>query len=267
MPMANLERAAAGLARWIFRHVADGEPGEADPKGGAVFGLSGGVDSALVAALCRRALGDRCLAVVMPCHSDAADVDDARRVGAVLDVPTIVVDLDESFDALIGALPATGSGGRKPESPVLKVARANIKPRLRMAVLYYYANLLGYRVVGSDNRSERAVGYFTKYGDGGADLQPLAGLVKSEVTALARHLGVPEDILERVPSAGLWEGQTDEGEMGVTYEQLDRYLLTGEGDERAVARIEALRGASAHKRAMPPMGPTMEELLSAPAAG
>ena len=134
----------------------------------------------------------------------------------------------------------------------LRVVQANIKPRLRMLTLYHAAGLRGYLVLGTDNRAEVYTGYFTKYGDGGADLLPLADLVKGEVRALGRYLGLPEAILQRTPSAGLWADQSDEAEMGLSYEALDRYLLTGEGDPEVVARIEALHRATEHKRRLPP---------------
>jgi NAD+ synthase len=136
-----------------------------------------------------------------------------------------------------------------------RLAQANIKPRLRMATLYYVANRLGYLVAGTGNRSEIAIGYYTKYGDGGVDLLPLGSLVKSEVRALARDLGVPAPIIEKAPSAGLWLGQTDEGEMGFTYDELDDYLRRGpESVAPAMAmRIERLTRASEHKRNLPPV--------------
>jgi NAD+ synthase len=167
-----------------------------------------------------------------------------------LDVPVRVMDLAPAYDALLSAL---GSPARDEER--LRLARANLKPRLRMAALYYHANALNYLVVGTGNRSELELGYFTKYGDGGVDLLPLGGLVKGQVRELARFLGVPEPIVTRPPTAGLWEGQTDEGELGLTYEQIDRYLTGGPVPEEVRRRIEALGRASAHKRALPPVGP------------
>jgi NAD+ synthase len=109
-------------------------------------------------------------------------------------------------------------------------------------------------VLGGGNRSELETGYFTKYGDGGADLLPLGRLVKTQVYALAGYLGVPEAVLKRAPTAGLWAGQTDEAEMGLTYRELDAYLLTGEGPEAVRERVERMRRASRHKR-RPPLRP------------
>jgi len=124
-----------------------------------------------------------------------------------------------------------------------------------MLALYYLANQLKYMVVGSSNRSELAVGYFTKHGDGGVDIMPLANLVKKEVMALARYLGVPPVIIDKPPSAGLWPGQTDEGDLGFSYDELDGYLLTGRASELVQGKIEQMRTASEHKRRPPDVPP------------
>jgi NAD+ synthase len=141
--------------------------------------------------------------------------------------------------------------------PTSRLACANIKPRLRMASLYAFANLHDYRVLGTGNRSELVVGYFTKYGDGGVDLLPLGSLTKTEVRQLARHLDVPRRIIAKPPSAGLWAGQSDEGEMGLTYDDLDAYLSGRE--TAAAAAIEAMNVASAHKRELPLIAPLPED--------
>ncbi|QGP90907.1 NH(3)-dependent NAD(+) synthetase [Neomoorella glycerini] len=217
---------------------------------GAVVGLSGGIDSAVVAALCRRAFPENCLGLILPCHSDPADAGDARLVARHLDLPVLEVVLDGVYDQLVLLL--TGkpyAAGRR------SLALANLKPRLRMMTLYFHANERNYLVIGTGNRSELAVGYFTKYGDGGVDLLPLANLVKSQVRELARYLRLPERIITKAPSAGLWAGQTDEGEMGLTYEVLDHYLLTGEAPPAAKEKIESMAACSAHKRRLPLVPP------------
>jgi NAD+ synthase len=148
-----------------------------------------------------------------------------------------------------------------PDSPsaadetATRLALANLKPRLRMTTLYHVANRLNYLVAGTGNRSEISIGYYTKYGDGGVDLLPLGSLVKSEVRALARDLGVPTRIVDKPPSAGLWLGQTDEGEMGFTYAELEEYLRGGPDSlvPATVMKIERLVRASEHKRQMPPV--------------
>ncbi len=241
----DVERTAGFLSGWIAEKVR--EAGAA----GAVVGVSGGIDSAVVLALCKRALGDNVLGLVLPCHNQGRDVDDAGLVLRHFNARGKTVLLDTVFDELMSAVGEEGTGRRD-------LAVANIMPRLRMIALYYHANKLNYLVAGTGNKSELAVGYFTKYGDGGVDILPIGGLVKEQVRALAAHLGVPRRVIDKPPSAGLWPGQTDEGEMGITYRDIDTYLLTGSGDRDVIARIEAMRLKSDHKRkpapiAVPPL--------------
>jgi NAD+ synthase len=134
------------------------------------------------------------------------------------------------------------------------VPTANVKPRLRMTTLYFIANRLNYLVVGTGNKSEITIGYFTKYGDGGVDLLPIAGLVKHEVWDLARELGIPGRVIDKAPSAGLWLGQTDEAEMGFTYAELEQFIKHGPSavSPEVANRIEHLASVSEHKRALPP---------------
>jgi len=148
-----------------------------------------------------------------------------------------------------------------------KLASANLKPRLRMLTLYYYANNLNYLVAGTGNKSELMVGYFTKYGDGGVDILPIGGLVKAKVRELAEELGIPKEIIDKPPSAGLWDGQTDEEEIGITYEDLDKGILALESgspgtgmtknqahmviDSHILSKVENLIKVSAHKRTLP----------------
>ena len=235
---------AEHLTDWIRAEVTAGD------GCGAVFGLSGGLDSAVVAALAKQAFPHHSLGVVMPCHSDPRDAEDGALVAHHFGVPSATVDLGPVYDLLLEEL--AGSSSDLPES---RLATANLKPRLRMTTLYAFANQLGYRVLGTGNRSELAVGYFTKYGDGGADLLPLGGLVKSEVRDLARSLGVPARIITKPPSAGLWADQTDEAEMGLTYEELDAYVLTGAASPAVKAKVDAMNAASEHKRALPRIAP------------
>lgn len=198
----------------------------------------------MVAALARRACPGAALALILPCESDPADRELAELVASRLEVPARVVDLTSTYRTLLAATGEEGS----------RLARGNLKARLRMATWYFFANQLNYLVLGGGNRSELETGYFTKYGDGGADLLPLGRLVKTQVYALAGYLGVPEAVLKRAPTAGLWAGQTDEAEMGLTYRELDAYLLTGEGPEAVRERVERMRRASRHKR-RPPLRP------------
>ena len=215
---------------------------------GVVLGMSGGLDSSVVAVLCKSALGDEVRGLILPCHSDPTDEAHALLVAGQFDITTDTVDLGSVFDLLVSILPPGG-----------QVSVANLKPRLRMIVLFYYANQLGYLVVGSGNKSELMTGYFTKYGDGAVDLLPLGGLLKTEVQSLARTLGIPHEILEKPPSAGLWEGQTDEGELGVSYGDLDRALVALQGrqvdnpGDDVLERVRQMVSKSYHKRASIPI--------------
>jgi len=139
------------------------------------------------------------------------------------------------------------------------MAEVNIKPRLRMTALYYYAQAKNYLVVGTDNWSELKIGYFTKHGDGGIDLAPLGSLVKHEVKELAHELKIPAEIIEKNPSAGLWDGQTDESEMGFSYQELDNYILNGEARPEIEAKIKKLAAKNSHKVAPVPI-PNREQI-------
>jgi len=209
---------------------------------GAVFGMSGGIDSAVVSVLCKKAFGDKALGLIMPCYSDENDELDARLVADKFGIECRTVVLDNIYDEFMKAVEPTDN----------IMAKANIKPRLRMTTLYYYAAINNYLVVGSENKSELTVGYFTKHGDSGADLLPIANLVKSQVRELAAYLGIPQKIIEKAPAAGLWSGQTDEQEMGLTYQELDQYILTGRiNSPEKEAKIKAMHQKSEHKRQMP----------------
>jgi NAD+ synthase len=212
---------------------------------GAVVGVSGGVDSAVVLGLCKRALPESTLALILPCHSDPLDKELALRVIQKFDVPWREVVLDRAYDEMMKAL------GESPS----RLAMANVKARLRMIAWYYFANTHNYLVVGTGNRAELTMGYFTKYGDGGTDILPLGRLAKCQVRVMAEALGVPKEIIDRPPTAGLWPGQTDEGEMGITYEEIDRYLLTGSGSQETRTMIERRRAASEHKMHPPVLPP------------
>lgn len=232
------------LVAWIREQVT------AAGSRGVVFGMSGGIDSAVVGVLCQKALPQTALGVCMPCYSDERDIEDARQVAATFEIPLKVIPLEAAFDSLRAVLPSGGCDAKAD-----RLLAGNLKARLRMSVLYYFGNWLNHLVVGSSNRSELAAGYFTKYGDGAADILPLGNLVKSEVRALGRKLGIPQEIVDKTPSAGLWAGQTDEDELGFTYEQLDRYLKTVEAEEDVLKRIEALCLRNAHKKRMPLIAP------------
>lgn len=223
---------------------------------GIVLGLSGGIDSAVTAVLCKRVFPDTTLGLIMPCQSDNSDQELAYSLASRFSIPVQFVDLSEifaNFNRLLSGAP------KNTGSPVVSLAAANLKVRLRMITLYYFANSLNRLVAGTGNKSEILTGYFTKYGDGGADFFPLGGLLKSEVINLARVLEIPEAIISRPPSAGLWKGQTDEDELGITYRDLDRAIRCIEENkwdssfDPVVTRVKKMISSSAHKRRMPPI--------------
>jgi NAD+ synthase len=248
---------ADSISTWLRERV------KAASSQGLVFGLSGGIDSAVVGRLCQLAMPDACVGVIMPCHSNPQDEMDARLVAEHFTIPVLRVPLETSYDALtttvdraFEALPSARPHAT--DDIRARVPMANVKPRLRMTTLYFVANRLNYLVAGTGNRSEIAIGYYTKYGDGGVDLLPIGRLVKREVWDLARELGVPRRIIEKAPSAGLWLGQTDEAEMGFTYAELEQFLNGGAPSvsPKTAERIKHLIAVSEHKRALPPTPPT-----------
>jgi len=237
--LRNPEKVAAYISGWMKEMSLS-----AGAKGG-VFGVSGGVDSSLLVGLAKQAWEADCLGLVLPCHSQAVDIEDAVDVLTHFNCEHRVIDLTPVFDVLRESLPEPPVGYMLPE--------ANLKPRLRMAVLYYFANLMNYMVVGTTNKPEWFVGYFTKYGDGGVDMLPLADLTKADVRELARFLGVPDRIIEKAPSGGLWEGQTDEKEMGLTYKDLDAYVSGKNVSPQVESKILSMHLKSEHKRNVPPI--------------
>lgn len=225
---------------------------------GYVMGVSGGIDSAVVLKLATKAVGsDKVLALLMP--EEDSPKDDLRLAKGLCDAEEVryeVIDITAIVKAFGKAI------GKK----VSRNDLANLKARTRMALLYHHAGAQGRLVLGTSNKSELLIGYFTKYGDGGADLEPIGDLYKTDVRRLAERLEVPRGIVDRPPSAGLWKGQTDEREIGLSYEKLDTILQGIEIglDERAIARgaevpirevrrISDLVRLSSHKRKFPPV--------------
>jgi len=213
---------------------------------GIVYGNSGGKDCTLVGILCKMAT-DTVLSVVLPIESKqnfGSDREHAFLAAAQYNIETIEIDLTAVKAQMQAVL---GEQCTKP------IGLANINPRLRMTALYAIGQERGYLVAGTGNRSERAIGYFTKFGDGACDFNPIADLTVGEVYAFLEFLKAPREIIDKAPSAGLWDGQTDEAEMGMRYADIDNYLLTGEGDPDVAAKIERSIRVSAHKRALPPL--------------
>ena len=214
---------------------------------GIVFGNSGGKDSALVGILCKMAC-ENTLGVIMPCESKRnynQDKDDAEALARRFNIEIRIVDLTRTKEAVVEAV---GHAAQLTSS-----ALTNIAPRLRMTTLYAIAASENRIVAGTGNRSESYMGYFTKWGDGACDFNPIADLTVTEVYEFLRFLDTPCEIIDKAPSAGLFEGQTDEAEMGVSYESIDRYLSGLEIEEHERQIIEGYHQRSMHKRRMPPV--------------
>ncbi len=227
--------------------------------GGVVIGISGGIDSATTAYLAVKALGkEKVLGLIMPYYQNR-DVEDAKLVCSSLGIECREINIKPIVDSFVSQL------GFQPD----KRSLGNIMARTRMVILYAHANSKNYLVLGTSNRSEFLTGYFTKWGDGASDYAPIINLYKTEVWEVAKFIGVPERIIKKKPTAGLWEGQTDEDELGISYRLLDEILwrlvdLLKDKEEIAeelavpvetVEYVENLVKRSEHKRRLP-YGPT-----------
>jgi NAD+ synthase len=220
---------------------------------GLLVGVSGGIDSAVVASLIRRAAGENSLGVILDCRNSREDLEDARLVCRAMGLPHLEYDLAPTHDGIFPGILSGLPGSPTVEDDYRRIADANLRARLRMCSLYTLANALRYLVVGTDNAAEVYTGYFTKYGDGGVDLLPLSQFSKREVRAMGALLGVPERVIDKAPTAGLWSGQTDEAELGVTYQEIDDLLDGKPVGERARQRIEHLHRVTEHKRRLAPV--------------
>lgn len=208
---------------------------------GIIIGISGGIDSAVTAALAIKAIGqENVLGVWMPAYSDPIHAKDAKSLVDAIGLNLITVDIGESYDKLVKEI--------EQAEQLNDLAKGNTKARLRMTTLYALAGQKNYLVTDTCNYSEIYVGYMTKGGDGLADFNPIGSLTKHQIWILAEYFDIPQEIINKPPSADLWVGQTDEQEMGFTYEALDRYLLTGQGEQHIIEKIERLHRISEHKR-------------------
>ena len=243
----NVELYVGKIADWISERIQN-----AGCKG-VVLGMSGGIDCSVVACLCQKAGVDIHL-VLMPYGDDMANSKSYAHSMELIekfDFPYHIYDIKSAVDAI--AITKTIPEFETNEDN-MALSQANIRPRVRMTYLYRLAQQGGRLVAGTGNLAERTVGYFTKWGDGACDFNPLAMMTKQEVYTLARFLGVPDCIINKKPSAGLWEGQTDEEELGMTYVQIDAFILTGSSGVEAVDRlIEKKMRMSAHKFAAMPI--------------
>lgn len=219
---------------------------------GIIYGNSGGKDCTLVGALCRMAT-ENVLGVIMPCQSSAnygSDRDDAIAAGERFGIEQTEVDLTAVKEALVAAMgdklaPADTPAGAE------RSALININPRLRMTTLYAMGQARGYLVAGTGNLCEYTVGYFTKWGDGAYDFNPIADLTVSEIYEMLEYLGAPANIIGKAPSAGLYPGQTDEAELGVTYADIEAYVRGGELSVSMRRRIADMEERTTHKRRSP----------------
>jgi len=251
----NYEQIENNLINWIKEKVNDAG------CQGAVIGLSGGIDSSVTSLLCQKAFPENTLGVIMPCQSNPEDRIDAIKHAEKFGIKYKEIDLGDVYNQFLNTIDNNDSEAALNQikdakklsdaDQNQKLALANMKPRLRMTLLYYYANLNNYLVVGTDNRSELKLGYFTKFGDGGIDIAPLGNLVKLEVRGLAREMDIDQKIITKAPSAGLWDGQSDEDEIGLSYREIDYYIVDGEADPEVEEKVEAIAAANQHKLELP----------------
>ena len=203
----------------------------------AVIGISGGKDSSIVAALCVEALGkDRVIGVLMPCGLQR-DIDIAKDVVNVLGIHSIESNIQAAVDGVLNSITFGTYDNDKDSYNFLGISnqtKTNLPPRIRMATLYAVAQSINGRVIGTCNLSENYIGYFTRYGDGASDCEPLANLTVQEVKAIGYELGLPKEFIEKTPDDGLPYSTSDEAKLGFTYEVLDRYIRTGAIDDEQV---------------------------------
>jgi NAD+ synthase len=248
MRKLDYEQIISEIQKWISDYC---KSANAD---GIIVGISGGIDSAVTSTLCANAVGkDAVIGLGLPCLSNPKDLSDAKFLAAQLGIEFLIFDLSSVYEEIIKITENTIESN--------KIATANLKARLRMITWYFVAQSKGtYLIGGTGNRTELAIGYFTKYGDGGVDIEPLGGFYKCEVREIAKKLNIPNNIINKPPSAGLWEGQTDEGEIGMKYDLLDEILYRidynldlNDLNSSDIEKVKEMMKASQHKLKMPPI--------------
>ncbi|MCD5325080.1 MULTISPECIES: NAD(+) synthase [Pontibacillus] len=240
-----MEKKVEYLTHWIQEKVE-----EAGAKG-ALVGISGGIDSAVVSCLVKRAFPEQSLGVILPIDQEVEDQEDAVTLVEQIGLNYIGINLTDPYQTTHATIREKLKEKGDWQEDRSQLGGANLQARLRMSTLYAVAHHYGYLVVGTDNAAEDYTGYFTKYGDGGVDLVPLIHLRKEEVRELAEYLEVPESIVHKKPSAELWEGQSDEDELGVSYDTIDAYLRGETVSDKDAKRIEELHKQTEHKRQIP----------------
>lgn len=221
------------IAEWMHSIIKD------SGLKGFVYGVSGGIDSALICAIASKFFRDNSLALRLDIFNSQTDINDANIVIKHFNVNSLNLNLEKIYNVMMQDLPDD------------KLASMNLKSRLRMIYLYYYAQKNNFLVCGTSNADEIYTGYYTKYGDSGSDFIPLANLTKTDVRECAKLLGVPQTIISKAPSAGLSDNQKDEDDLKVSYQEIDDYLEKREVNPNSITRIEQLHKISEHKRNMP----------------
>ncbi|HLQ06677.1 MAG TPA: NAD+ synthase [Nitrososphaerales archaeon] len=252
LPKIDSPKETRRITAFVKKIVADAS------AGGVVVGLSGGVDSSVVCALCVGALGkQRVLAGLMPSDfTPEQDIEDAKALAESWQIRSSTVQISSLVRSL----------GTSVEIDGTKIAKANAVARIRMAILYYYANTLGYLVAGTGDRSENLLGYFTKWGDGGSDFLPIVHLYKTQVRELGEYLGLPKRVVEKPASPQLWAGHKATDEIPADYDKIDvalHYLFDKKAPKAKAARaagvslhvvnkVLEMHNRSEHKRVLPP---------------
>ena len=238
----NVNEYCNKIGIWIKEHI------EVAKANGVVLGMSSGVDCSVVARLCQNA-GINTHLIIMPYGKDMENSKNYSHAMELINkfkFDYYIFDIKPAVDSL--QIPNDSEIFKNANKSNIELSKANIRPRIRMTYLYQYAQLKNLLVIGTSNLSERTVGYSTKWGDGASDLNPLGMITKKEVYILAKYLGLPECIINKKPSADLWEGQTDEEELGIKYEKIDGYILNGtSGNEQIDNTIKIKNQRAMHK--------------------
>ena len=227
------------IIEWIKKEVK-----KANCDGVAV-GISGGVDSALVGYLAKKAFPNNSIGILIPINKNRQfDLEHGLELVKKLNLDHKIIDLSNEYESIVNKMQVK-----------LNLTKGNMQARLRMTTIYAYAQEKNYLVLGTDNKAEYELGYFTKWGDGGCDLLPIVNLYKSEVFEYAKKVGVPENIINKAPSAGLWDNQSDEKELGFTYEDYEKYDKNLLIDEQLIKKIKSQITKTNHKRVEIPKAP------------